>query len=552
MAISTTTDHCTRSSSAHWYLLLAGWAAMYGPTYWDLAGSIWRTDEQFHGVILLVVIAWLIWDKRLAAVAAPPAPRPIAGGLLFGFGLLLYVIGRSQDILIFEVGSQIPVLAGALLFLRGANALRALWFPTLYFVFMVPLPGVLVDAITGPLKQWVSIIAENLLHAAGYPIARNGVTLNIGQYQLLVADACSGLHSMFSLSALGLLYLYLMHRQSWLHNAVMLVCILPIAFAANIVRVMGLVLITYHLGDEAGQGYLHGTAGIILIIFALILIIILDSVSQLVIDRRRRGSSVNTTVGVTARSSTYDGIPEERMPPTSGWSTLRAIHAEMSNGRNLAFGLMLLFAVVSAITLQPKVIPVSEQPNLDLLIPKQFGEWTIDQSIIPVLLDPGPQQQLAETYDQTVNRTYINGTGKTIMLSIAYGSRQNQKLKAHRQEVCYAAQGFEIQNLKHVTAHISDVDIVVTHMLAVAKQREEPVTYWFTVGNRVVQSHLQRLVAQLQYGLAGTIPDGVLVRISSLDSNEQAAYQDHVNFMNEMLEFMPLEGRARFVGDADR
>jgi exosortase B len=278
MAISTTAGHSARSSSAHWVLLLAGWAAMYGPTYWDLAGSIWRTDEQFHGVIILVIIAWLIWDKRLAAIAQPPAPILLGGSFLFGFGLLIYVIGRSQDILLFEVGSQIPVLAGALLLLHGRSALRVLWFPVLYFAFMVPLPGILVDAITGPLKQWVSIIAENILYAVGYPIARSGVTVSIGPYQLLVADACSGLHSMFSLSALGLLYMYLTARESWLHNLIMAASILPIAFAANIVRVLILVLITYHLGDEAGQGFLHGAAGMVLITAALLFFFLLDGV----------------------------------------------------------------------------------------------------------------------------------------------------------------------------------------------------------------------------------------------------------------------------------
>jgi exosortase B len=264
--------------NARWWLLLAGWCAMFGPTYWDLSGTIWQSDEQFHGVIILVVTAWLIWDKRLAAVAEPPAPRTLAGSLLFGFGLLLYILGRSQDILIFEVGAQIPVLAGALLILQGRSALRALWFPVLYFVFMVPLPGILVDAMTGPLKQWVSILAENILYTLGYPIARSGVTLSIGPYQLLVADACSGLHSMFSLSALGLLYMYLMARKSWLHNILMAASILPIAFAANIVRVLILVLITYHLGDEAGQGFLHGMAGMVLIITALLFFFLLDGV----------------------------------------------------------------------------------------------------------------------------------------------------------------------------------------------------------------------------------------------------------------------------------
>jgi exosortase len=132
--------------------------------------------------------------------------------------------------------------------------------------------------MTGPLKQWVSVIAEHILYAAGYPIGRSGVMLSIGQYQLLVADACSGLNSMFSLAALGLLYMYLMARQSWLHNGIMLASILPIAFAANIVRVIALVLITYHLGDEAGQGFLHGSAGIVLILAALMFLFLLDGV----------------------------------------------------------------------------------------------------------------------------------------------------------------------------------------------------------------------------------------------------------------------------------
>lgn len=265
-------------ATARWFILLAGWCAMYGPTYWDLSGTIWRTDEQFHGAIVLVIIAWLIWDARLRVLAAHEAPRTGLGGALFGFGLLLYVLGRSQDILLFEVGSQIPVLAGALLILHGLGAVRALWFPVLFFAFMVPLPGVFVDAATGPLKQWVSVIAEHILYAAGYPIGRSGVMLSIGQYQLLVADACSGLNSMFSLAALGLLYMHLMARKSWLHNGIMLASILPVAFAANIVRVIVLVLVTYHLGDEAGQGFLHGSAGIVLILAALLFLFMLDGV----------------------------------------------------------------------------------------------------------------------------------------------------------------------------------------------------------------------------------------------------------------------------------
>ena len=179
---------------------------------------------------------------------------------------------------ILEFGSQPLVVAGALLLMRGKSALRLAWFPILYFVFMIPLPSVVVDAITGSLKQWISVIVEQLLYVAGYPIARTGVILSIGPYQLQVADACSGLHSMFSLAALGTLFMYIMGRKPKLHMAIMLLLILPIAFAANIVRVMALVLITFYLGDEAGQGFLHGAAGMVLMLIALMFFFLLDKV----------------------------------------------------------------------------------------------------------------------------------------------------------------------------------------------------------------------------------------------------------------------------------
>lgn len=284
MALAAT---ATRWQNAPWFLLLAGWGVMFGPMYVDLGDTIWRTDEQFHGVLVLLIVIWLIWERRRAVISEPAEPRPIVGSVLFGIGLLLYVLGRSQDILIFAIGAQVPVLAGALLIMQGKGALRSLWFPILYLVFMVPLPSLFVDAVTAPLKQWISVIAENVLYFAGYPIARSGVTLSIGQYQLLVADACSGLHSMFSLSALGLLYMYLVGRAAWLHNLIMAATILPIAFAANIARVMILVLITYHLGDEAGQGFLHQSAGMVLIITALLFFFLLDGVLSRLLPGKR-------------------------------------------------------------------------------------------------------------------------------------------------------------------------------------------------------------------------------------------------------------------------
>jgi exosortase B len=261
-----------------WFMALAGFAAMYVPLYWWAAEGIWQTDDHGHGPIILAVLVWLFWGLRHEILATQARPVPSIGWPVFLLGLFVYFVGRVFSISVFEFGSQPLVVAGMLLLLKGTPALRLAWFPVLYFIFMVPLPSLLVDAITGSLKGWIADIVETLLYAVGYPIARSGVILSIGQYQLQVADACSGLHSMFSLSALGTLFMYLMGRKTRLHSAVMLVAILPIAFAANIVRVITLVLVTYYMGDEAGQGFLHGAAGMVLMLVALMFFFLLDRV----------------------------------------------------------------------------------------------------------------------------------------------------------------------------------------------------------------------------------------------------------------------------------
>jgi len=274
-------SHANRS----WLLAAFGFAVMYVPVYWWAANGIWQSEEHGHGALILAVMAWLFWGLRGPIATVPARPRPLAGWLVFALGLAIYVVGEVFQISILEFGSQPFVVAGILLLLKGSAATRVAWFALFYFIFMIPLPGIIVDAITGPLKSWISAIVVEILYWVGYPISRNGVVLTIGQYQMLVADACSGLHSMYSLSALGTLFMYIMARTSRLHNAIMVASILPIAFAANIVRVMILVLITYHLGDEAGQGFLHGTAGMVLMLVALACFFALDALLARILRR---------------------------------------------------------------------------------------------------------------------------------------------------------------------------------------------------------------------------------------------------------------------------
>jgi exosortase B len=282
-----TPDNSPWHESWRWVPIGIGLLAICLPSFFHLMQTTWQSEENGHGPIILIVVCWLIWQKRHDVINTPAKPSVFLGWISLGLSLLIFIVGRSQSIDTLEVAALIPMLIGILLLMCGWQAVRAMWFPLFFMLFLIPLPGLLVEIITGTLKQHVSGVAEEILYAAGYPIARMGVMLSIGPYKLLVADACSGLNSMFSLSALGLIYLYLMKYRSWLHNGLLLLSILPIAFAANVIRVMALVLITYYFGDEAGQGFAHTAAGMLLFVAALLLLMAFDGVLRLIFFRSR-------------------------------------------------------------------------------------------------------------------------------------------------------------------------------------------------------------------------------------------------------------------------
>jgi exosortase B len=268
-------------------LVLAALAVLYLPTYADLARTIWQSGDQSQGPLMLAASLWLLFDRRHRIAALPSRPANVGGTIALLFGLLMYVVGRSQSVWILEVGSQIVVFAAVLLLFKGTAALRAAWFPLFFLVFMVPLPGPLVAAVTGPLKAAVSWVASELLFGLGLPVSRSGVILTVGPYLILVADACAGLTSMFSLEAVGLLYLNVVRHESAARNLLLSLLVVPIAFCANVVRVLVLVLVTLHFGDAAGRGFLHSFAGVMLFLVALALTIGADKAIDLAQRRRR-------------------------------------------------------------------------------------------------------------------------------------------------------------------------------------------------------------------------------------------------------------------------
>lgn len=264
-----------RGLTDHWPLL-AGLLVMGIPTLITLGQQVWNTEAGAHGPIVLATGIWLLVQSRETLVAkARPDPIWLWGGALIA-ALALYIFGRAFDLILIESAGLYGTFIAMAMRLVGLRAIWGSLFPFVYFAFLVPPPGWILDVITIPLREFVSMVSTDGLRLVGYPIAREGVTIQIAQYQLLVEDACSGMNSMVGLIAISMFYIYMLHRASWRRSLALLAMIIPVAIVTNIIRVIILILLTYHFGDAVAQGFLHVTAGMLVFAVALGLMVLID------------------------------------------------------------------------------------------------------------------------------------------------------------------------------------------------------------------------------------------------------------------------------------
>lgn len=205
-------------------------------------------------------------------------------------------------------------------------------------------------------------------------------------------------------------------------------------------------------------------------------------------------------------------------------------------------------ALTKALTPTKKIADQQERIDLEIMIPIEFGDWRVDKSIIPLQVDAETQAMLDKIYNQTLSRTYVNSIGERIMLSVAYGGDQSDNLAVHKPEVCYYAQGFEIMKTYTDELLTQYGKLPIKRLLAVKGYRNEPITYWVTVGNKAVLPGIDEKLQQLKYGLTGNVPDGMLVRVSSIDVDNAKAYQLQTVFIQNLLSFVNASERIRLIG----
>jgi exosortase len=264
-----------------------GLAAIVLPTMIQVARVSWSTEQGGHGPIVLVTGLWLLWRELKAGNAERRPGKLLIGLLLLAPLMAIFLLARITGVLEIEAFAMYGALIAAAYLLVGSAVLRTIWFPLVYLAFTLPPPDSVVAAVTQPIKIAISQWVVSLLDLLGYPVANSGVTIQIGQYQLLVAAACAGLNSIVTLGALCLFYVYLRHRSNFTAFVIMSLAAIPVAIVSNFVRVLLLVLITYHFGDSVAQGFVHDFAGLLMFAVALFTVFAIDQLATPLFIRRQ-------------------------------------------------------------------------------------------------------------------------------------------------------------------------------------------------------------------------------------------------------------------------
>jgi EpsI family protein len=220
------------------------------------------------------------------------------------------------------------------------------------------------------------------------------------------------------------------------------------------------------------------------------------------------------------------------------------------DGRMLVIALLMFAGAALALAMKPtqKIADARDRPDLNTMIPHEIAAWKIDNSVVPIAPSPDVQAYLDKIYNQILSRTYVHPRGERIMLSIAYGADQSDNLRVHAPEVCYVAQGFEVLGAALGALATPYGPLPVKRLFAVRGNRNEPITYWVVVGDQATPVGIRQKLAQLSYGLTGKVPDGFLVRVSSLGSDLPQAYRQHEDFIKAMLGAMNEKNRVRITG----
>ncbi|MCF6151602.1 MAG: exosortase/archaeosortase family protein [Candidatus Kuenenia stuttgartiensis] len=258
-----------------YYTIWALTAILYVPVFYQLYRNRWVAVDYTHAYFILPVALWIVWRNRRSLMETVRRVQPAdnyPGLFLICLGIAMYIFGWRHDYMFLNTLSLIPLICGLTDYLYGRRMVKAVLFPVLYLLLLVPVPSGIIDNITLPMRFGVSVATEKILSLFHYPITREGLLMFIGDSELFMGQPCSGFRSIVSMLSLGVIYVYIV-KGGPLKKGVLIFSIIPLALAGNLVRVMGLCLVAYYLGENACEGLFHDLSGIaafITVIFGLV------------------------------------------------------------------------------------------------------------------------------------------------------------------------------------------------------------------------------------------------------------------------------------------
>ncbi|HYN53797.1 MAG TPA: EpsI family protein [Methylotenera sp.] len=221
--------------------------------------------------------------------------------------------------------------------------------------------------------------------------------------------------------------------------------------------------------------------------------------------------------------------------------------------KHLLIGLAMFCSAGLAVAMKPTIIfaDKNEKIDLEVIIPKQFNDWR-QEDMVSHLVNPEEQAAISKIYAQTLSRSYINAKGERVMLSIAYGKDQSDSVGVHLPEGCYGGQGFAIQGNIQGFLKTTFGEIPAARLIATKGDRIEPITYWITVGEQAVYDGWDMKKVKLKYALKGIVPDGLLMRVSSITPDINYGYTLQNRFAEDLLATLSPSQRIRLMGYRDK
>jgi exosortase len=275
-----------------WLIVGIGIAFAYSHVLLSLGRAWWTDDNYSHGFLIVPIALYFLWERRARLAAAPATPAT------FGFFVLVASLGvlavgvLGAELFLMRV-SLLGVLAGIVLWLHGWPVLRLVAFPLAFLLLMIPLPAIVFNQIAFPLQLLASQAGEAALSAAGIPVLREGNVLVLANTSLEVAEACSGIRSLVSLLALGIVFGYFRDRRLWARTAIALSAV-PVAIVANGARVAGTGIAAHYFGPAAAQGFFHEFSGWIVFVVAFLMMLGVERVLCRLAPARRRARAAAT------------------------------------------------------------------------------------------------------------------------------------------------------------------------------------------------------------------------------------------------------------------